>query len=101
MGFKDLVVTRELETNVDSPYKKIAVLLHTDKALKSFESGYDVSLIFGDIPIGKWFVASYNELFEEPIIESIELLDEFIEDTTILLLSIAKELEWARNIIQK
>lgn len=98
MGFKDVIVTRELETNEDIPYKKIAIFLNTDIARQDFESKYDTSLITDEITLEKWFICSYNEMFEEPIVTSIVLLDDFIEDSISFLLSISKELEWARSI---
>lgn len=100
MGFKDVMIMREYKSDIDSPYKKVAVFLHTDKAYEKFKEEFDYHLDFNelDIPLEKWFICSYNQIFEKPLIENITLLDEFIEDTTFLLIENAKELDWAKNI---
>jgi hypothetical protein len=99
--FEDVMVTREIKCNEDTPFKDIAVFLNNDKALQQFKSTYDTSFIDEDeIPLKKWFVCDCNEMFSEPVIESIETLEEFIEKTTHLLLCNSKRLDWARNIIK-
>lgn len=101
MGFKDLVIEREFDNNDGTPYKIRAILLHTNKALESFKSKYDLSLTSDDIPIEKWFICSYrdDDRFDKKLVERIEPINEFIEDSTNLLLSLVKEIDWARKIL--
>lgn len=100
MSFKDVMIIRDIYSDNDTPYKKVAVLLHTDNALESFKLEYNLSLIFDEIPLGKWFICSYREdsRFGKGIVDTIESIDEFIEYHIDAIIRFSKELECARNL---
>ena len=91
--FEDCYVERILSESKKTPYKKVAIFLHTTEAVSRFKADYDTSLIKDDIfQLDKWIICDVTDHSGTFLIYGVDSIDDYIEQLVYSINTSSEEL---------